>query len=54
MKNSVSNSDLAIECWSLNYHIYDYLKKGGSLENALKKWDNKKVVYFWNWITSKK
>lgn len=39
------------ECWGLNYHVYDYLVKGGSLNNAFEKWDNRVVLYFYNWIS---
>jgi hypothetical protein len=49
MKNLLSKEELATDCWSLHYHIYDYLEKGGSLRNALEKWDGKRVLYFWNW-----
>ena len=39
-----------ITSWSMYYHIYKYLNVTGDLSGALKRWDQRRVKYFWNWI----
>lgn len=39
-----------VESWSLHYHVFSYLKKGGNLEEAMRRWNPLRVTYFWNWI----
>lgn len=36
--------------WSMYYHIYKYLNRTRDLSGALKRWDQRRVKYFWNWI----
>ena len=37
-------------CWCMYYHIYKYLIKTRDLSGALKRWDQRRVKYFWTWI----
>ncbi len=39
-----------VKCWSMYYHIYKYLIQTRDFSGALKRWDQRKVKYFWNWI----
>jgi len=39
-----------ITSWSMYYHIYKYLIITRDLSGALKRWDQKRVKYFWSWI----
>ena len=41
--------DDVVEYWAINYHIYNFFKKGGRLDEALIKFNEKHIVnYFWD------
>lgn len=44
------NQDWITESWSLHYHVYKFLKSGGSVKVALQKWNPLRVEYFQNWL----
>ena len=44
------NNEWIVECWSLHYHVYKFLKSGGNLKDGIKRWNRKRVEYFWNWM----